>query len=76
MGYAVVYPKTRTGYNAHVPDLPSCIAAATTSAQMRRLMREAIALHIGGLEEDGIRIPRPARPGQKSATVAHPPNPC
>jgi len=58
--YAVIYARTRTGYSAHVPDLPGCIATGRTLAMTRRRMREAIALHIQGLKEDGLRIPRPA----------------
>ena len=28
--YVVLIEKTANGYSAHVPDLPGCIAAATT----------------------------------------------
>ncbi len=58
--YAVIYARTRTGYSAHVPDLPGCIATGRTLAITKRRMREAIAIHIQGLKEDGLRIPRPA----------------
>jgi predicted RNase H-like HicB family nuclease len=59
MDYAVVYHKTQTGYSASVPDLPGCIATGRTLPTIKRRMREAIALHIQGMREDGIRIPRP-----------------
>ncbi len=59
MEYVVIYAKTKTGYSAHVPDLPGCIATGRTLAITRKRMREAIALHLKGLREDGIRIPRP-----------------
>ena len=59
MEYAVIYAKTRTGYSAHVPDLPGCIATGRTLAVAQRRMREAIQMHLRGMREDGDRIPRP-----------------
>jgi predicted RNase H-like HicB family nuclease len=59
MEYGVIYAKTGTGYSAHAPDLPGCIATGRTLALTRRRMREALALHLKGMREDGIRIPRP-----------------
>jgi predicted RNase H-like HicB family nuclease len=59
MEYAVVYHKTQTGYSASVPDLPGCIATGRTLSVTKRRMREAIALHLKGMREDGTRIPRP-----------------
>ncbi len=57
MKYAVVFAKTDTGYSAHVPDLPGCIAAGATLEETQRLIREAIELHVEGLREDGDPIP-------------------
>jgi predicted RNase H-like HicB family nuclease len=59
MEYAVIYAKTRTGYSAHVPDLPGCIATGRTLAVAQRRMREAIQMHLRGMREDGDRIHRP-----------------
>jgi predicted RNase H-like HicB family nuclease len=59
MEYAVVYHKTQTGYSASVPDLPGCIATGRTLPTTKRRMREAITLHLKGMQEDGTRIPRP-----------------
>jgi predicted RNase H-like HicB family nuclease len=59
MQYAVIYAKTGTGYSAHVPDIPGCIATGRTLATTRRRMREALALHLRGMREDRIPIPRP-----------------
>ena len=59
MKYAVIYEKTRTGYSAHVPDLPGCIATGATLATTQKRMREAIEMHLQGMREDGDRIPKP-----------------
>jgi predicted RNase H-like HicB family nuclease len=59
MKYAVVYAKTNTGYSAHVPDLPGCIAAGATLEETRELIREAVELHLEGMREDGDPLPQP-----------------
>jgi predicted RNase H-like HicB family nuclease len=58
MRYAVVIEKARNNYSAHVPDLPGCVATGTTIDETERLIREAIDLHMSGLREDGLPIPR------------------
>ena len=57
MKYAVVFAKTHTGYSAHVPDLPGCIAAGATLEETQRLIHEAVEMHLEGLREDGDPIP-------------------
>ena len=58
--YAVVIEKTGTGYGAYVPDLPGCVAAADTSEETDRLIREAIPFHIEGLRLQGATVPDPS----------------
>jgi predicted RNase H-like HicB family nuclease len=60
MKYAVLYEKTSTGYSAHVPDLPGCIAAGATLEETTDLIREAIEMHLEGMREDGEKIPEPS----------------
>ena len=57
--YTVFFEPTATGYSAHVPDLPGCVAAAATLEETRELMREAIEFHIEGLRINGDAIPEP-----------------
>jgi predicted RNase H-like HicB family nuclease len=57
--YAVVYEKTPRNYSAYVPDLPGCVAAAETKAETRRLIREAIRMHIEAMREEGQPVPEP-----------------
>ncbi len=59
MQYAVVLEKTDNGWSAYVPDLDGCIAAGDTEAETLQLIREAIALHIEAMREDGDPIPVP-----------------
>lgn len=59
MRYAVLFEETETGYSAHVPDLPGCVAAGATLEETVSLMRKAIQMHLAGRREDGEPIPEP-----------------
>ncbi len=59
MQYVVVIEKADSNYAAYVPDLPGCVAAALTKGEVRRLIKEAIELHIEGLIEQGEPVPEP-----------------
>ncbi len=60
MRYAIVIEKAENNYSAYVPDLPGCIATGITMEETEQLIREAIALHVTGLREDGLPIPVPS----------------
>ena len=57
MRYAVVIEWGEHNYSAYVPDLPGCIATGKTVEEVTQLIREAIAIHLEGLREDGDPIP-------------------
>ena len=57
MRYAVLFEKTETGYSAHVPDLPGCVAAGSTLEETVDLIRGAIRMHVNGMLEDGESVP-------------------
>lgn len=59
MRYAFVVEKGPTSFGAYVPDLPGCVAVATTAREVKRLIAEAIPLHLEGMREDGLPIPVP-----------------
>jgi predicted RNase H-like HicB family nuclease len=59
MQYVVVYERTPGGCSAYVPDLPGCVAAGDTRDEVEALMREAIAVHVDALREDGESVPQP-----------------
>ena len=60
MRYAVVIERAGAGYSAYVPDLPGCVAAGASLAEVETLIHDAIALHLEGMKEDGAAIPQPA----------------
>ncbi len=57
MRYTIVIEKGSTSYGAYVPDLPGCVAAAETRAQVVALIREAIVSHLAVLREEGMPVP-------------------
>ena len=59
MKYTVVIEKTSNNYAADVPDLPGCVATATTREELLVEIREAIEFHIEGMREDGEAVPEP-----------------
>lgn len=58
--YLVVVERAKDNFSAYSPDLPGCVAAGSTREETLDLMRQAITLHLGGLKEDGLPIPRPS----------------
>ena len=58
-GYWVVIAKNKNNYSAHIPDFPGCIATGKTLEDIKRNIIEALLLHIKGMQEDGIDLPKP-----------------
>jgi predicted RNase H-like HicB family nuclease len=59
MSYLVIIERGDASYGAYVPDLPGCIAVGETEEEALRLVREAVALHIEALKEQGLPVPEP-----------------
>jgi len=57
MRYAIVIERTENNFSAYVPDLPGCIATGSTVEETEAAIREAIAFHIEGMQEDGLPVP-------------------
>ena len=64
MRYMVVVERGATSWGAHVPDLPGCVAVGESRAEVLQLIREAMALHIAGLQEEGVPVPAPTSEGE------------
>jgi len=58
--YAIVIEGAGSNLAAYVPDLPGCVATGDSEEEVSRLIREAIELHLEGLEEDGLPLPEPS----------------
>jgi predicted RNase H-like HicB family nuclease len=56
--FLVIIEKATGNYSAYSPDLPGCVATGKTKDQAARNMHQAIEMHLEGLREDGLPIPR------------------
>jgi predicted RNase H-like HicB family nuclease len=58
--YWVIYERVEGGgWSAYAPDLPGLGVAAATYEEVRRLIREGMALHLAGMRDDGEAWPAP-----------------
>ena len=56
--FLVVIEKAKNNYSAYSPDLPGCVATGATREEAERNMYEAIEMHVRGLQEDKLPIPK------------------
>ena len=55
--FAGIAERGAEGYGLYFPDLPGCVTAADTLAELPGNAREALELHLSGMIEDGEAIP-------------------
>ena len=55
----MIIEKAARNYSAYSPDVPGCVATGRTRQEAEDRMREAIELHLRGMKEDGLPIPKP-----------------
>ncbi len=56
--FLIVIEKTKGNYSAYSPDLPGCVATGKTREQVTRNMHQAIEMHVQGLREDNLPVPK------------------
>jgi predicted RNase H-like HicB family nuclease len=60
MKYVAVIEKAADGsFSAYVPDLPGCVTCGDSVDEARRLIEEAVSLHIESLRNHGEPVPPP-----------------
>jgi len=57
--YPAIVEQTADGFSCYFPDLPGCVSAAATMAELAAEAEEALSLHLAGLHEDRDPIPVP-----------------
>ncbi|HHW41386.1 MAG TPA: type II toxin-antitoxin system HicB family antitoxin [Syntrophomonadaceae bacterium] len=55
--YPAIFNYADDGISVEFPDLPGCYTCGDTDEEALRMAKEALALHLYGLEEDGYPIP-------------------
>jgi predicted RNase H-like HicB family nuclease len=58
--YLIVIEKTPNNLSAFSPDLPGCVATGSSQSEVEERMRDAIRMHLDGMREDGLEIPKPS----------------
>lgn len=64
MKYLVVIEQGLSSFGAFVPDLPGCVAVARTKREVKKLIRDAIQMHIEDMRAEGQSIPKPDASGE------------
>ena len=54
----IIIEKAERNYSAYCPDLPGCVATGRTREQTAKNMHKALEMHIKGLREDHLPIPK------------------
>lgn len=56
--FLIVIEKAKGNYSAYSPDLPGCVATGATYEEAELNMHEAVVMHVHGLIEDKLPIPK------------------
>ena len=56
--FLIVIEHAKKNFSAYSPDLPGCVATGRTLKEAEKNMYEAIKMHVEGLVEDGVSIPK------------------
>ena len=59
MKYTIVIEEALNNFAAYVPDLPGCVATASTKKELMGEIQRAIEFHLEGMREEGEPIPEP-----------------
>ena len=57
--YPAILNYTENGISIEFPDLPGCLPCANTSEEAAKNAKEAMGLHLWGMEKDNDPIPEP-----------------
>lgn len=57
---AVLEPSSTGGYSVYFPDISGCTSYGLTVDEAQRNAKEALAMHLRGMKEDGEEFPIPS----------------
>jgi len=67
--YLAIIEWAGSNYSAYLPDLPGCISTGRTVEETEANLKEAVALYLDALAEDGVEPPEP-RATTRAVSVA------
>jgi len=59
MTYKAIIERGPSSWGAYVPDLPGCVAVASSREAVEQRIREAVDLHVELMRERGEVVPAP-----------------
>lgn len=68
--YPAILTDDASGIAVEFPDLPGCYTCGPTLDEAFEMAREALGLHLFGLEQEGEAVPAPSRPADLMARLA------
>ena len=60
--FPAIFSKDEFGFSIEFPDLPGCFSCADSMEMELKHAKEAMQLHLYGMERDGDEIPEPTAP--------------
>ena len=57
--YTIIIEKAGNNYSAYCPDVPGCVAAASTVDETIALMADAVKAHLELMKEENMELPEP-----------------
>lgn len=67
----LIHKADTSDYGVSFPDFPGVVTAGATRGETRRLAKQALALHVAGILEDGEAVPEPSSLDQVLASSDH-----
>lgn len=58
--FAVIHKDRDSDYGVSFPDLPGCISAGSSLAEVESMAREALSGHLEVMRDEGMEIPAPS----------------
>jgi len=62
--YPAIFDYADDGISVEFPDLPGCLTCGDSDEEAIRMAKDALALHLYGMEQDKESIPTPTKAGQ------------
>lgn len=62
--YSAIFDYADDGISVEFPDLPGCLTCGDSDEEAIRMAKDALALHLYGMEQDKESIPTPTKAGQ------------
>jgi predicted RNase H-like HicB family nuclease len=62
--YPAVFDYADDGISVEFPDLPGCLTCGNSDEEAIRMAKDALSLHLYGMEQDGDPVPAPTKASQ------------